>query len=62
MESAGVSNIKRLDNLFLHWPSLIVSGLEERRVRQGNPIPAVETDVDLRASSTNKASFWRSLR
>lgn len=42
MESAGASNITRLEKLFLHWPSLIVSGLEERRVRQGNPIPAEE--------------------
>jgi hypothetical protein len=29
-----------LDQLFPHWPVLIVSGLEEQRVRQGNPIPA----------------------
>jgi tRNA pseudouridine55 synthase len=42
MESAGASDITGLDKLFLHWPSLIVSGLEERRVRQGNPIPSEE--------------------
>ena len=42
MEKAGASNIKQLDKLFLHWPMLIVSGLEERRVRKGNPIPADE--------------------
>jgi tRNA pseudouridine55 synthase len=40
MESAGASNITQLDKLFLHWPTRIVSGLEERRVRQGNPIPS----------------------
>ena len=40
MERASASDIIRLDQLFLEWPSLIVSGLEERRVRQGNPIPA----------------------
>jgi len=43
MELAGASNITPLDQLFLDWPSLIVSGLEERRVRQGNPIPAEGT-------------------
>jgi tRNA pseudouridine55 synthase len=43
MESAGASNITPLDKLFLHWPTRIVSGLEERRVRQGNPIPSEET-------------------
>jgi tRNA pseudouridine55 synthase len=42
MESAGASDVTRLDELFLHWPSRIVSGLEERRVRQGNPIPSEE--------------------
>jgi tRNA pseudouridine55 synthase len=42
MESAGASNMTPLDKLFLHWPSRIVSGLEERRVRQGNPIPSEE--------------------
>jgi tRNA pseudouridine55 synthase len=40
MESASATNIRKMENLFLQWPSLIVSGLEERRVRQGNPIPA----------------------
>jgi hypothetical protein len=43
MESAGASDITPLDKLFLHWPTRIVSGLEERRVRQGNPIPSEET-------------------
>jgi tRNA pseudouridine55 synthase len=41
METANASNVRNMENLFLQWPSLIVSGLEERRVRQGNPIPAV---------------------
>jgi len=42
MEDANASSITRLDQLFLSWPSLIVTGLEERRVRQGNPVPAME--------------------
>ena len=42
MERAGASNITGLDQLFLHWPTLIVSGLEERRVRKGNPIATDE--------------------
>jgi len=42
MESADVSNLTPLDELFVHWPSRVVSGLEERRVRQGNPIPSEE--------------------
>ena len=42
MEQAGASHITGLDKLFLHWPTLMVSGLEERRVRKGNPIPAHE--------------------
>jgi tRNA pseudouridine55 synthase len=43
MEKANASSIRGLDKLFLHWPALIVSGLEERRVRKGNPIPTEET-------------------
>jgi tRNA pseudouridine55 synthase len=43
MEKADVSSIRGLDKLFLDWPMLIVSGLEERRVRKGNPIPMIET-------------------
>ena len=31
-----------MDDLFPQWPFLIVSGEEERRVRQGNPIPSFE--------------------
>ena len=31
-----------IDDLFREWPSVIVEGEEERRVRQGNPIPAAE--------------------
>jgi tRNA pseudouridine55 synthase len=42
MESAGPSDITPLEQLFLDWPCLIVSGVEERRVRQGNPIAAVD--------------------
>src|SRR6185295_5379476 len=42
MEAAGKADVIPLDNLFQQWPSLVVSGQEERRVRQGNPIPAGE--------------------
>jgi len=42
MAKAGASSITTLDHLFLHWPSRVVSGEEERRVRQGNPIPAAD--------------------
>jgi hypothetical protein len=42
MDKADASNITHLDQLFLQWPSLLVAGEEERRVRQGNPIPAAE--------------------
>jgi tRNA pseudouridine55 synthase len=44
MERAGASDITGLNKLFLHWPARIVSGLEERRVRQGNPITSEETN------------------
>jgi tRNA pseudouridine55 synthase len=43
MDSAGPSDITPLEKLFLYWPSLIVSGLEERRVRQGNPITTADS-------------------
>jgi tRNA pseudouridine55 synthase len=42
MQRAGPSDITPLDKLFVRWPSLVVSGEEERRVRQGNPIPAAD--------------------
>jgi tRNA pseudouridine55 synthase len=40
MKSASALDVTPLEQLFLYWPCLIVSGLEERRVRKGNPIPA----------------------
>ncbi|HLQ77247.1 MAG TPA: tRNA pseudouridine(55) synthase TruB [Terriglobia bacterium] len=40
LDSAGISDITPLDQLFLRWPAIVVSGLEERRVRKGNPIPS----------------------
>ena len=43
MEKADASSVIPLIGLFLQWPSKIVSGEEERRVRQGNPIPAEES-------------------
>ena len=42
LERAGPSDMTGLDDLFPAWPSMTVSGEEERRVRQGNPIPAPE--------------------
>jgi len=44
MGNAGASSIRGLDKLFLQWPTVIVSGLEERRVRKGNPIATEETN------------------
>lgn len=41
LEQASASNMTLIDNLFSSWPTLVVSGEEERRARQGNPIPAV---------------------
>ena len=40
LERAGISDITPLDELFPLWPAIVVSGLEELRVRKGNPIPA----------------------
>jgi tRNA pseudouridine55 synthase len=42
LESAEVSAITPLDSLFALWPSIVVSGEEERRARKGNPIAAPE--------------------
>jgi len=40
LDKASVSDLRPLDSLFSQWPVLSVSGIEERRARQGNPIAA----------------------
>jgi tRNA pseudouridine55 synthase len=40
MDSVRASDVTPVEQLFLYYPARIVSGLEERRVRKGNPIPA----------------------
>lgn len=42
LERAGSADMTGIDDLFPAWPSMTVSGEEERRVRQGNPIPAAD--------------------
>ncbi len=39
LDRASVSDLRPMETLFAHWPTLTVSGIEERRARQGNPIP-----------------------
>jgi tRNA pseudouridine55 synthase len=43
LDKASISDLRPMETFFAHWPIVAVSGVEERRARQGNPIPA-ETD------------------